>query len=128
MQLAALENFCRNKKKQNIVITRFLKDYFKSIGKINETIFEKQVPVDGAKKGNNKAWQNYSSDFETTAATSNAWLYLSPEQMLILAESLSDQQDRIDALCEITLGLYSKDSELHWDYDEGFGVMRKWNG
>jgi len=91
----------------------------------NETIFEKQVAVDGAKRGKNKAWQNYSSDFETTAATSNAWLHLSPDQMLILAESLSDQQDRIDALCEITLGLYSKDSELHWDYDEGFGVMRK---
>lgn len=92
----------------------------------SELVFEKQVPAESAKKGKAyKTWQNYSSDFESMAAKPNAWLNLSPKQMLMLAESMSDQQDRIEALCEITLGVYRDDSDLHWRYDEGFGVMRK---
>lgn len=70
-------------------------------------------------------WQDFSGDFSQPImqpAKPQAWLYLSPQQMLAMCEryDINPKQG-----CQISLNCYKKEqTESSWIYDEGFGVVQ----
>ena len=55
-------------------------------------------------------------------AKPQAWLYLSPSQMV---EQCEFYDIDIEQGCQISLSLYNDKNEIQWLYDEGFGVVKK---
>ena len=76
-------------------------------------------------KKQQQEWQDYSSDFTKPIlqpAKPQAWLYLSPSQMV---EQCEFYDIDIEQGCQISLSLYNDKNEIQWLYDEGFGVVKK---
>lgn len=68
-------------------------------------------------------WQDYSGDFVKPMmqpAKPQAWLYLSPRQMVEQCECYGITAEQG---CQISLNLYDNKNEVQWRYDEGFGVV-----
>ena len=76
-------------------------------------------------KKQQQEWQDYSGDFTKPIlqpAKPQAWLYLSPSQMV---EQCEFYDIDIEQGCQISLSLYNDKNEIQWLYDEGFGVVKK---
>ncbi len=92
----------------------------------NELVIEKYVNTfNPSFKKQQQEWQDYSGDFTKPIlqpAKPQAWLYLSPSQMV---EQCEFYDIDIEQGCQISLSLYNDKNEIQWLYDEGFGVVKK---
>ncbi len=64
-------------------------------------------------------WQLATLSFSIQTAKNNAWLNLTPKQMITLCQTYDID---VQQGCQVALNVYHKDSLLHWGYDLGFGI------